>query len=417
MTTEIRDIEQSPGEMRENRRFARISGAEGRRVVLLAVHHVEVAGVTYTGGAEKHIQTVIPAMIDAGAQVHVGYSGSTIYHQLLEAYHPNQLTVEKTDWLDEVVSGDRRLSPGLVVDRMRWFRATGADTALFVQQASGSAFLASVFAARAAGLRVVSSLRQPPKEVPPPHGGRIAGVVPRPGFWRRRAIWRHRFPARLSHTLIYNSERVAESYEREYAFDRDKRHVIHNGACPRQSGFPRETTHRIATVGRVTKAKGADLLLDAFGCVARDDHKIELTYYGDGPDREALASRAAESGLGDRVRLAGFVADRDAIYANVDLYVHASRRESMSNSVIEALASGIPCIVTDVGGMSEAVVDGECGLVVPPDDVKALAAAIQRMRGDRVLYDRCAAGALDRARRMFDERTNMEQLVRAVLAI
>lgn len=417
MTRETTPIELQTPAVEPPRRFPPILGAEGRRVVLIAVHHVCVDGITYTGGAEKYIQTVIPALIDAGARVHVGYSGSSIYDHLLETYHPNQLTVEKTDWLDDVLSGDRCIGLSLVLDRIRWFRATHADTALFVQQASGSAYCASVLAARAARLRVVSSLRQPPLPIPEAPRGRIAGVFPRPGLWRRRAIWRHRFPAMLSQTLVYNSERVAEEYEREYAFARGKRCVIHNGASCAGASATRGSTHHIATVGRLTEAKGADRLLAAFERVAREDAEAELTYYGDGPLVEALRGRCTEAGLNGRVRLPGFVQDRDAIYANVDIYVHASLRESMSNSVIEALARGIPCIVTDVGGMCEAVVDGECGLVVPPEDSDALVDAIRRLRSDRAFYDRCAAGALARARSMFDERVNMERMVRAVLGI
>lgn len=394
-----------------------MAGAEGRRVVIVAVHYVHVDGVTFTGGAEKYIQSVIPALIDAGASVHVGYSGTSIYDALLERFHPNQLTVEKTDWLDDVLSGDRQLGVRKVVDRIRWFRATHADTALFVQQASGSAYRASVFGARAAGLRVVSSLRQPPMPIDSPAPRRIGGVIPRPGLWRRREVWRYRFPAILSQTLIYNSERVAEAYEREYDFSRGKRCVIHNGARAAGDGLPHGATHRIATVGRVTEAKGADLLLEAFRAVAREDGEAVLTYFGDGPIVGRLREEAGRAGLDGRVRLAGFVADRDAIFADVDIYVHASRRESMSNSVIEAMARGIPCIVTDVGGMAEAVVDGECGLVAPPGDANALAAAMLRLRRDRGLYDRCAAGALARARLLFDERTNTALSVRAILGI
>ncbi|MCB9854609.1 MAG: glycosyltransferase family 4 protein [Phycisphaerales bacterium] len=417
MTTDMTPIDAHPSTAVGSRRFAPIAGAEGRRVVLIAVHHVRVGDITYTGGAEKYIQTVIPALIDAGALVHVGYSGSSIYDHLLETYHPNQLTVEKTDWLDDVLSGDRGVDPSLVLDRIRWFRATHADTALFVQQASGSAYCASLLAARAARLRVVSSLRQPPQPIPAPPRRRIAGVFPRPGLWRRRVIWRHRLPAMLSQTLVYNSERVAEEYEQTYAYPRGKRCVIHNGASAIDACPSRASTHRIATVGRLTEAKGADRLLSAFERIAREDAEAELTYYGDGPWVDDLRERCAEAGLNGRVRLAGFVQDRDAIYANVDIYVHASQRESMSNSVIEAMARGIPCIVTDVGGMREAIVDGECGLVVPPDDADALVNAIRRLRSDRATYDRCSAGALARAKSMFDERANMERMVRAVLGI
>src|SRR5262245_43644421 len=105
-----------------------VEGAgRGRCVAILAVHHVRVDGQTLTGGAEKYIQMVIRALLRSGARVHVGYSGDSIYDEILAESGPARLSVENTGWLDARLSGDRRLSPRLLRQRRRWLRACGAD--------------------------------------------------------------------------------------------------------------------------------------------------------------------------------------------------------------------------------------------------------------------------------------------------
>jgi glycosyltransferase involved in cell wall biosynthesis len=395
---------------------APISGARGRRVVVLAAHHVCVDRLTLTGGAEKYVLTVIQSLLDAGAEVHVGYSGTSIYKDLLEQYDPRRLTVERTGWLNDVLSGDRSMTPALVRKRRRWFRATGADTVFAVQQAGGGAFAASLLAARTMSLRVVASLRQEPSTLPPTSADRWLGFLPAPHLWRRRPIWRRRLAAKWCDVLIYNSHHVAAAYQSQLGFPAHKTRVIYNGELPgewRPSRVPRN----IAAVGRVTEAKGADLLFEAFTNVARRNPASHLTYYGEGPLASALAARAEAHGLADRVTFAGYRADREAIFRNTDLCVQMSRRESMSNSVVEAMARGIPCVVADVGGLPETVAHGQSGYVVPPGDSAACADAICDLLGDRERYTRFARASIDRARRLFDLHRLMRQTVEAILGI
>ncbi|MBK8268685.1 MAG: glycosyltransferase family 4 protein [Planctomycetes bacterium] len=396
-----------------------IAKARDRRVVLLAVHHVEVDGRTYTGGAEKYIQTVIRALLDAGARVHVGYSGTSIYSELLESYHPRQLTVEHTGWLNPALAGDARLSLSTFLDRRRWLRATRADTVFAVQQAGGCAFVTSLIAARSLGFRVVATLRQSPEPLPAIRRKRtILGMFGMPGLWHLRKVWQKRLPASVCHALIYNSRTVANRYESLYGFPESTGHVIYNGeqghAQPHASADP---PIRIASVGRVTEAKGADVLLDAFSIVARRYPHARLTYYGDGDLIPRLARMANEQGLIGRVAFAGYVPSRSEIFPTIDICVQPSRRESMSNGVIEAQARGIPCVVADVGGMRESVVDGESGYVVPQDDATACAEAICRLMADRERYTRFSRAAAARAKSEFDLRDLMLKTINVILGL
>lgn len=389
---------------------------EGRRVAVLTVHHVLVGDQNYFGGAEKYASLVVQSLCEAGAAVHVGYSGADIYEGLARSA-ASRLTVERTDWINDALSGDARLKPRTILDRRRWLRRTKADTVFVVQQAGGGAFAASLVAARSLGLRVVMSLRQQPEPLPVATGKRWLGVLPSPQLWRRRLIWRRRLPAYCCEAIICNSRRVAMAYCEEYGYPAGRVRVIPNGETAMEGAAriaPRSPCN-IGVVGRVTQAKGADLLLEAFALMARRRLDANLTYYGDGPLVSDLRTRASALGLAGRVRFAGYVRDRESIYREIDVYVQPSRRESMSNSVIEAMARGIPCVVADVGGLPETVVDGRNGFVVPPEEPPALAEAIHSLLADHSLFSRFSAACLDRVRRHFDLGTVMRQTVETIL--
>ncbi len=395
-----------------------LGAAKGRRVAILAVHHVRADGYTYTGGAEKYLLSVVQALLDAGAEVHVGYSGDSIYEELLDRYEPRRLTVERTGWIDAAIAGDARLTLGAIQSRRRWFRAVGADTVFAVQQAGGGAFGASILAAWSMGRRVVASIRQLPPALPPPGGKRLLGILPSPELWRRRPIWRRRIVDRCCDVLIFNSRRVAEAHRRQFGFPEAKLCVIPNGELvgrPRVRRITRDCRFVIVTAGRITEAKGADVLLEAFVRLLRHQPHCRLAYYGDGPLSPALQARVRAEGLSDCVAFRCYEPDRDAIFRDAHLYVQASRRESMSNSVIEALARGIPCVVSDVGGQAEAVADGACGYVVPVDDPGSLAGAMARILSDRRVHERFSDAAQRRAAQVFNLPELMRRTVLAIL--
>jgi len=389
---------------------------EGRTVLVCAVHFVHANGINFTGGAEKHVLTAVDALLRSGARVVVAYSGFNIYDDAL-AHHPasSRLHIHQVNWTNDVFAGDRRITPGCVWRRWRWLRAHKVDTAYFVQQAAGRAFRASVLAARLAGLRVVCTLRQAPDAIPPANTNRLFGILPRPQLWRRRMLRQHRLPAQCAHKLIYNSGTIAEDYERTYGFDEHKRAIIANGLSV--TGTPRTDigAMRLGYLGRLTKAKGVLQLLDAFANIATQYPQATLTYFGDGPLRDELRRRATAAGLGDRVRLAGYITDRSVVFEAIDLYVHPSLREALPNSVLEAMAAGVPCIATDVGGTRDVIRDGVTGLLIEPDDVTTLAIAMKKMIEDTECYQGCAVNAAQKIEREFDPHDNAVRLVQAIL--
>lgn len=133
---------------------------------------------------------------------------------------------------------------------------------------------------------------------------------------------------------------------------------------------------RCLAVSRLVERKGLDDLIRAFAALERGRYELEIV--GGGADEHALRALTAELALDDLVRFAGPL-DRvrtAARYRDADLFTLASREEAFGNSFAEALASGLPVVGTSVGGIPELVEHGRNGVLVPPENVAALAAAI-----------------------------------------
>jgi glycosyltransferase involved in cell wall biosynthesis len=139
----------------------------------------------------------------------------------------------------------------------------------------------------------------------------------------------------------------------------------------------------LLTVGRLAKHKGLDVLLAALAQMP-PELRWALSIVGDGPEREALTSQAARLGLSPRVTFKGWARREDLpqIYREADVFVLPSREEGMANVLMEAMCAGLPAIATRIAGSSEAVLDGETGLLVPTEDPAALARALETLIKD-----------------------------------
>lgn len=156
--------------------------------------------------------------------------------------------------------------------------------------------------------------------------------------------------------------------------------VVRNG-IPDRKGAPIPTRPKRPTylcVARFTHQKGHKTLLDAWGEVVRRAPEAELLLVGTGPLERGLRALARRRGLAG-VRFLGPRSDVPALMARTTALVLPSRYEGLPLVVLEAMAQGLPAIATRVCGNEEAVADGRTGLLVPPDDPAALAAAMIRL--------------------------------------
>ncbi len=158
---------------------------------------------------------------------------------------------------------------------------------------------------------------------------------------------------------------------------------------------------RLLYHGRVDARKGVLDLLDAFALLNGRPARLQVS--GIGPDSQAAASRARMLGLSGRVAFSGY-ADYDAapeVYRRADLFVSPTYAEGFSNTVLEAMATGLPIVSTRAVGVVDCLRHEENALLVPPGDPQALAGAVNRLLDDADLRRRLAGQALEEARNLY----------------
>ncbi len=155
--------------------------------------------------------------------------------------------------------------------------------------------------------------------------------------------------------------------------------------------------------GRVDVRKGVMELLDAFASLVHSGRDLRLIVSGIGPDVAAVGNRIEWLGLGDRARMTGYASYEDApeVYRLGGIFVSPTYSEGFSNTILEAMASGLPVVSTRAVGVVDCLEDGRNGLLVEPRDSDGLCAAIARLLDDAPLRRRLAGQALDEARKLY----------------
>ncbi len=165
---------------------------------------------------------------------------------------------------------------------------------------------------------------------------------------------------------------------------KDKTAVIYNGADADKYHLKREHKKKcrdILSIGRLHRQKGHSYLVDAAQIVYQKHPQIKVVVLGEGPERIQLEEHIKKNSLEDKVLLMGEVKNVVPSLQEADFFVMASISEGFPLAVIEAAASGLPIIATNVGGVSEIIKDGVNGFLVPPKDAAALAEKIDFVLG------------------------------------
>lgn len=183
------------------------------------------------------------------------------------------------------------------------------------------------------------------------------------------------------------------------------------GAARARLGVPASGYH-VGCVARLSPEKDHATLLAAFARLREARPDAHLTLIGDGALRPELERQAALLGIAGAVTLAGARGDVAEVLPAFDVFALASLTEGISLTLIEAAAAGLPIVATRVGGNPEILREGETGLLVPPGDPDALAAALAAM-ADRA--DRAEMGLRGRARII--ERFGVDRMARAYEAL
>ncbi|MFK7742083.1 MAG: glycosyltransferase family 4 protein [Planctomycetota bacterium] len=176
------------------------------------------------------------------------------------------------------------------------------------------------------------------------------------------------------------------------------------GAVRTELGIEPERIVLLA-LAQLVHRKGLDVLLRAVAEL--QDPRALCVLAGDGPEAGSLRELATQLGVSDRVQFLGTRSDAGDLLAACDVFCLPSRAEGMGVAALEALGASRPVVASRVGGLGQLVVDGVSGLLVPPDDVAALAAALRKLIDDAPLRQRLA----EAGPRRVDEGYRPEQYV------
>jgi len=242
-------------------------------------------------------------------------------------------------------------------------------------------------------------------------------------FWDKLLV-------RYTDKIVVVSEAVQRFYE-SLGIPSPKFHLIYNGI--ELEKFSRkvdvikkkkeldleESSLVIGTIGRLHPQKGHYFLLEVAGELVKKYPDLVFLVIGKGYLDEELKGKVESLNLRKKVLFLGDREDIPQLLAIMDIFVLTSLREGFPNSLLEAMASSLPVVVTDVGGNRELVVDGESGLVVPPKDVPSLGRALSTLLEDEELRERMGKAGLERARNFSIEKmaAQTEQLYEELLRI
>lgn len=184
---------------------------------------------------------------------------------------------------------------------------------------------------------------------------------------------------------------------------------------------PEGAGHRILAVGRMVPKKGPMLLLEAFRLAAQQDDRLTLDYVGDGPMFSAVQQYVLATGLHDRVRLHGTVAEAHkrqllescGVFAQHSVTAPDGDEEGLPAALQEAMAQGMAVVATRHAGIPEAVEDGVSGVLVNEGDVKAMADAFVFVTPQARAMGKAAFERVRRGYRWEDERARLRAVLRA----
>ncbi len=169
----------------------------------------------------------------------------------------------------------------------------------------------------------------------------------------------------------------------------------------------------VLTIGNIRRVKGIDIFLRAAAQICKDRPSALCLVVGDNHEPahfNELKQLAAELGLAKNVLFYGPSEDVARLLASADVFCLPSRSEGFSNALIEAMAAGIPCVATRVGGNTEAIEDGSNGILVPPEDPQALCLAISGLLDDPVRAEALGQRAIETVRARFTHAAMMNHM-------
>lgn len=380
--------------------------------VLPDVARKRVLFVTKTheyGGAERHLIELLDRMQEPDLEIVVACFAMDPYTERIHG-RPN-LSVRKL-----------AKTPGSVFEWISFFRSVHPDAVVFVHGWNWNLHWIAPIGAWLSGI---------PRRFAIQHLVLSGAANTSLAHRVLQKIFRHlnlKVSAATLDATICVSDAVKNELIEQYGFPRRKMRTIRNGVslsefAPAPSGGDRirreygiaEDEFLLLCAARLSEQKGIDILLTALARTIERGVPCKCVIVGDGPLRQGLVEQARNLRLEQNVFFAGFKEDiRPYLHAG-SVFILTSHKEGLPLAILEAMACGMPCIVTDVGGSREAVTDRVNGLLIPAGSVDAAVEAIEFLAANPEKRNRMSHASLERVRKEFDLETCMMQIKRVIL--
>lgn len=370
------------------------------------------------GGLERHLLELLRRLREPWLQSVVLCFGRDTITPHLDSDQRKQVVVKclkEPESFAEWFRLIQRARADIIVFCYSWIQA-------FPWQAPVAALLAGV-------KRRVSIQHLIPSLAPPPIvGGSFECTVRRMVGKRARYFLRGFIAGYVCNTTICVSDAVRDALVNDFRLPAGKTITIRNGvstssfapsvtdgaAMRSRLGIPRDD-FLLVCVARLAEAKGVDVLLEAIALVIRRGVACKCIIVGDGPLKEMLLQQRRSRGLDGVVFFEGFQEDVRPYLQAGSAFILTSHLEGLPLSILEAMACGLPCIVTNAGGSAEAVADHIVGLVIPPASGVAAADAISYLATHPEERARMASHTRETVCRRFDINRQMDKVVQTIL--
>lgn len=227
----------------------------------------------------------------------------------------------------------------------------------------------------------------------------VSMPAPRRQALRWYEAWLDRRVGAASDLIIVNAAAVGKTLNAVRELPEAKMRVVHNALAdtPGRAGHTADGPLTIGCVARMDSGKGISHLLEAFQSIAASYSHVNLVLVGGGPELQRLREDARARGLTSRVSFTGYYDGEIAeIVATFQVFAYPSLWEGLPYAILEAMRAGCAIVATDVGGVAEAIIDGQTGLLVPPGSPEALAAALEALITNADMRCRLASAARER---------------------
>ena len=420
---------------------ARPSNGKGRALSQRASKKILfVTNTSEYGGAEKHLLDLIGRLREPGVQLCILCLDKDFFTGRLGPDSDVQaITYKKT--------------PRSLWDWVWLFRSVKSDVVVFIHGVFWAIPSVAPIGAWLAGVRgrfSIQHLMIPRDPVSPQvwavvkHRRSIRGRVGRL-LGRQEPDWMATLPLRViasmsspaqlrrsahfCRTAICVSNALRESLVKDFGFPVNRVKTIQNGVSVSEF-VPSESRGSelreklglgkdefvLVCVARLSGQKGIDILLQAMTRVLREQVPCKCIIVGDGPLKQRLVEQASTAGLSAHVMFEGFHEDVRPYLQAGSAFILTSHREGLSLSILEAMACGLPAVVTNVGGNAEAVTDQVNGLVVSPGSVDSVADAISYLANHPEERARMSREARARACEYFDIEKAMAEIRQVILS-